>query len=99
MQSRCGPSFPAFFAIASPRQAQIMDAAYVGTNGFRQAVATPRPRPDDPVRHSLEVVTNNAAQLLMHVRGALRRSDAYRTLPEGKRTRIDRPAVRVGIGA
>ncbi len=67
-----------------------MDAAFVGALAFRQAVQTPRPAPSDPVRNPLEVVTNSAEQLLLHVRDALRESDAYRRIPDDERARIER---------
>lgn len=89
MQRRVREEFPAFFAVATPRESQIMDAAYVGAHAFRQAAQTPRPRSDDPVRHPLEIVTNSAEQLLMHVRDALRSSDAYRAMPDKERARIE----------
>jgi hypothetical protein len=89
MQRRARTEFPAFFAVASPHEAQIMDAAYVGARAYRQAVETPRPAPTDPVRHPLEIVTNNAEQLLLYVRDALWESDAYRRLPDKERERID----------
>ncbi len=90
MMRRARAEFPAYFAAATPREAQIMDAAYVGARAYRQAVQTPRPAPSDRVRQPLEIVTNNAEQLLMHVRDALRESDAYRSLPDDERARIER---------
>ncbi len=90
MQRRARAEFPAYFAAATPREAQIMDAAYVGAQAFRQAVQTPRPAPTDPVRQPLEIMTNNAEQLLMHVGDALRQSDAYKAMPGEERARIDR---------
>ncbi len=90
MMRRARAEFPAFFAAASPREAQIMDAAYVGAEAYRVAVQTPRPAPSDRVRQPLEIVTNNAEQLLMHVRDALRESDAFRQLPDDERARIER---------
>jgi hypothetical protein len=89
MMRRARAEFPAYFVAATPREAQIMDAAYVGALAYRQAVQTPRPAPTDPVRTPLEIVTNNAEQLLLFVRDALRQSDAYRQLPEDERTRIE----------
>jgi hypothetical protein len=41
------------------------------------------------VSNPLEVVTNAAEQLLLHVRDALRQSDAYRQLPADERARIE----------
>ena len=67
-----------------------MDAAYVGALAYRRAVQAPRPGPSDPVRQPLEIVTNSAEQLLMHVSHALRESEAYRNLPDDERARIDR---------
>ncbi len=90
MMRRARAEFPAYFAAATPREAQIMDAAYVGAEAYRVAIETPRPRPDDAVRQPLEIVTNNAEQLLMHVRDALRDSEAYRQLPDDERARIER---------
>jgi hypothetical protein len=89
MQRRARAEFPAYFAAATPREAQIMDAAYVGAQAYRQAIQTPRPAPTDPVRQPLEIVTNNAEQLLLHVRDALRESDAYRRLSDDERGRIE----------
>jgi hypothetical protein len=89
MMRRARAEFPAYFAAATPREAQIMDAAYVGTLAYRQAVQTPRPRPDDMVRQPLEIMTNNTEQLLLHVRDALRESEAYRRLPDDERARIE----------
>jgi hypothetical protein len=66
-----------------------MDAAYVGARAYRQAVETPRPAATHPVRHPLEIVTNNAEQLLLFVRDALRASDAYRAMPDDERERIE----------
>jgi hypothetical protein len=77
MMRRARAEFPAYFAAATPGEARIMDAAYVGAQAYRKAVQTPRPRPEDPVRQPLEVMTFNAEQLLLHVRDALRESDAY----------------------
>ncbi len=90
MQRRVRAEFPAYFANATPREAQIMDAAYVGALAYRRAVQTPRPAPAHPVRHPLEIVTNSAEQLLMHVFDALRESEAYRNLTDDERARIDR---------
>jgi len=89
MMRRARAEFPAYFAAATPREAQIMDAAYVGAHVYRMAVQTPRPRADDPVRQPLELMTFNAEQLLLNVRDALRESDAYRNLPEDERGRIE----------
>ncbi len=89
MKRRARAEFPAFFAAATPREEQIMDAAYVGAQVYRMASQTPRPRADDPVRQPLELMTFNAEQLLLHVRDALRQSDAYRSLPLNEQTRID----------
>lgn len=89
MKRRVRAKFPAYFAAATPREEQIMDAAYVGACAYRQAVQTPRPAPVDPVRQALELVTNNAEQLLLHVRDALRESDAYRRLPDDERARVE----------
>ncbi len=86
---RARAEFPDYFATATPREVQIMDAAYVGAEAYRVAVKTPRPAPSDPVRNPLEVVTNAAEQLLLHVRDALRQSDAYRRLPDDERGRIE----------
>ncbi len=90
MMRRARAEFPAFFAAATAHEAQLMDAAYVGAEAYRVAIETPRPRPDDPVRQPLEIVTNSAEQLLLFVRDALRQSDAYRQLPEDERARIER---------
>jgi hypothetical protein len=89
MQRRARAEFPAYFAAATPREAQIMDAAYVGAHVYRMSTQTPRPRADDPVRQPLELMTFNAEQLLLHVRDALRESDAYRHLPDDERARIE----------
>lgn len=89
MQRRARAEFAAYFAAATPREAQIMDAAYVGALAYRRAVRTPRPAPADPVRYPLEIVTNSAEQLLLHVRDALRESEAYLRLPDDERARID----------
>jgi hypothetical protein len=89
MQRRARAEFPAFFATATAHEAQIMDAAYVGAEAYRAAIQSSRPRPDHPMRHTLEIVTNNAEQLLMHVRDALRQSDAFRSLPADEQARID----------
>jgi hypothetical protein len=90
MQRRAREEFPAFFAIATPAEVSIMDAAFVGAHAYRKTVQTPRPVPENPVRHALEIVTNHAEQLLLFVRDALRQSEAFRNLPEAERARIDR---------
>lgn len=90
MERGAREEFPAFFAIASPAEASIMDAAFVGAHAYRKTVQTPRPAPENPVRHALEIVTNHAEQLVLFVRDALRQSDAFRNLPEAERARIDR---------
>jgi hypothetical protein len=89
MMRRARAEFPAYFAAATPREAQIMDAAYVGAQVYRMSAQTPRPRADDPVRQPLELMTFNAEQLLLHVRDAMRESDAYRRLPDDERARIE----------
>lgn len=89
MMRRARAEFPAYFAAATPREAQIMDAAYVGAQVYRMASETPRPRADDSVRQPLELMTFNAEQLLLHVRDAMRESDAYRRLPHEERARIE----------
>jgi hypothetical protein len=89
MMRRARAEFPAYFAAATPREAQIMDAAYVGAHVYRMAVQTPRPRADDPVRQPLELMTFNAEQLLLHVRDALRESYAYWRLPDDERGRFE----------
>lgn len=89
MMRRARAEFPAYFAAATPREAQIMDAAYVGAHVYRLAAQTPRPRADDPVRQPLELMTFNAEQLLLHVRDALRESYAYWRLPDDERGRIE----------
>lgn len=90
MERRAREEFPAFFAIATPGEASIMDAAFVGAHAYRKTVQTPRPAPENPVRHALEIVTNHAEQLLLFVRDALQKTEAYRNLPEAERARIDR---------
>lgn len=89
MQRRAREEFPAFFANATPAEASIMDAAYVGAYAFRQAVETARPAPDNPVRRPLEIVTNHAEQLLLFVRDALRGTETFRSLPDEERARIE----------
>lgn len=89
MQRRAREEFPALFAIAPPAEATIMDAAYVGAHAYRKTVQTPRPAPENPVRHALEIVTNNAEQLLLFVRDALHGAETFRRLPDDHRARID----------
>lgn len=89
MKRQARREFPAFFAIATPAEAQVLDAAYVGAQAYRQAVHTPRPDARDPMRHPLEIVTNNAEQLLMFVRDALRRTPAFAQLPPEERAKME----------
>lgn len=89
MKRQARLEFPAYFAIASPADEQVMDAVYVGAKAYRQAVRTPRPKPDDPMRHPLEIVTNSAEQLLLFVRDALRKSEAFKRMTAKERARIE----------
>ncbi len=89
MKRRARLEFRSYFAVASPADEQVMDAAYVGAKAYRQAVRTPRPKPDDPMRHPLEIVTNSAEQLLLFVRDALRKSEAFKGLTAVERARIE----------
>ena len=88
MQRRVRQEFPAYFALADPAEAQILDAAYVGAHAYRQAVNPPRPGPYDPMRHPLEIVTNNAEQLLMFVRESLVHTLAFLRLPAEEQARM-----------
>jgi len=90
MKRQARLEFHAYFAIASPAEEQVMDAAYVGAKAYRQAVRTPRPKPNDPMRHPLEIVTNSAEQLLLLVRDAMWKSEAFKRMTAGERARIER---------
>lgn len=87
--------FAAFYAIAEPHEAQIMDSLVLALTAVTIGVNTAREGVDGATRRALEKTTNQTEVLFVQLCDAVRGCRAYKSLPIHEQVRIDRVAMRV----
>lgn len=77
--------FPAYYAIATPKDAQLLDGLVLAFAALTVAMNAPREAVAPIIRYELEKVTDQTERVFMSFRDAVRESPTFRALSLGER--------------